>query len=1068
MWKIRSKFTPDFTTFHHNFWRNSRTGLDFMAGNTSMKQKEKETLNELQVEAVTSQFTSPLLVVAGPGTGKTRVIVERIKHMIKNGIKPSEILCLTFSDKAALEMLERLEKEFDVSEMKVSTFHSFSYEILDENILESGIGISGGIMSRSNELIWAINNIDKFDFKYIELGNDPYKVLEAMINGIDTFKNELVNPEELRKFLENKLKDKELQNNPSELSEIYQLQDFHKLYYNLQEFLKENRLIDLDDMVMHAVQLLKEKKIVLSKYQKQFKCVLVDEFQDTNFAQLELAKLLTPTGHITVVGDEDQSIYRFQGAYSSIFDDFRKHYKNPKEIILTENYRSTKNIIDLASNLLENSINRTAKKITTENETGPKTIVACCTHNMAEVEWVKQKIKSLIGTKLQRRDQSTSVITPKDITILTRTKKDGKKFAISLNSHGIPASFVGDAELFSSSIGRDLISYLQIADNPSNAGVAINRILKIHGITDLNISKINHFAKQLAKSCSYSDYIFEAITNENDIKIDQKDELNEIGKMLKSLAKLQHNHTISQTVHEILMNVTDLYQNLTRDDSHETRKKRKILSELQHLASDFETQNKDGKLTELIQYLQLLRSFDVEIEEGFEIPDAVRVSTIHQSKGREFPIVFIADVAQRIFPGDYRPKKFYVPDELAKGFGISSEKREFYLEEEKRLFYVAISRAQNHVFISYALKSLGKSRLYKPSQFLQTDLQFENNPLIDVIQVDSNHTEPAKAFYSKNEVIRKDLQDLVFKNIEQSQFKSAIKNILNLSKVEYFEKNKTINGHDSNELLKIESLSAIEHKLTDLKIPLINKNSMHLSATQFRNYMECPKKYKFNYVLKVPQPSQTFFALGNVVHKIFEKLSFLEKDGKEISKKIGYELLEKYWDSSTYSSDFKEKQDKIKAKQMISNFVQWAKKNTNKVIGVELPFQLELCGIPIRGKIDRLEKDPNGNYHVVDYKTGGCYESENSISENIQMNLYALAIEYKFKKLPLSASLYYVNDDKMIKYVISDRRSVDDFKLKLEGIISSILNEEFEANPSQGTWTCRWCPYKNICDEAQK
>ena len=139
------------------------------------------------------------------------------------------------------------------------------------------------------------------------------------------------------------------------------------------------------------------------------------------------------------------------------------------------------------------------------------------------------------------------------------------------------------------------------------------------------------------------------------------------------------------------------------------------------------------------------------IQEGFEVPDAVRVSTIHQSKGREFPIVFIADLAQRKFPGDYRPKKFYVPDELAKGFGISSEKREFYLEEEKRLLYVAISRAQNQVFISYAKKSIGKPRLYQPSQFLKNDLFFENNSLIDVIEINSNDTQPQQTVITKNQ-----------------------------------------------------------------------------------------------------------------------------------------------------------------------------------------------------------------------------------------------------------------------------------------------------------------------------
>jgi len=1034
-----------------------------------MKQKEKETLNELQVEAVTSPFTSPLLVVAGPGTGKTRVITERVKHMIKNGVKPSEILCLTFSEKATLEMLERLETEFDVSELKIRTFHAFAYEILDENVLESGIGISGGIMSQPNELIWALNNIDKFGFEHIDLGNDPYKILEAMINGIDTFKNELVTYEELQKYLENKSKDKNLENDPVKQTELGQLKDLQKIYSHLQKFLKENRLIDLDDMVMHAVHLLKQKPLILSKYQKQIKYVLMDEFQDTNYAQFELAKLLAENGQVTAVGDEDQSIYRFQGAYSSIFDDFRKNYtQNLKEIILQENYRSTQNIVHLASKLLENSPNRTPKKIRTDNEEGSKTIVAQCNTDISEVNWIRKKIQSLLGTEIKRRDGTTSSITPKDITILTRTKRDGKKFAVSLNSYGIPAAFVGDAELFSSSIGRDLTAYLEIADNPSTAGIAINRILKIHGISELNISKINHFARKLAKSCSYSDYLYEAITSENEFDIDQKDELDEISKLLKNLAELQQHNTISQTVHEILINVTDLYQSLTRDDKPETKKKRRILLELQNLANDFETQNRKGKLSEFIQYIQSLRNFDIEIQEGFEIPEAIRVSTIHQSKGREFPIVFIADVAQRKFPGDYRPKKFYVPDELAKGFGISSEKREFYLEEEKRLLYVAISRAQNHVFISYAKKSIGKPRLYQPSQFLKNDLFFENNSLIDVIEINSDDTQPQKTVTTKNQELEKQLKNLLFKNIEQSQFKSAIKNILDLDKVEFFEENDTLKDYNPENLLKIKSNKTIDSELVQEKIPLINKNSLHLSATQFRNYMECPKKYKFNYILKVPEPGKTFLYLGSVVHKVFEKLSLLEKDGKQTSQEIGYELLENYWDSSPYSSDFKENQDKIKAKKMIDNFLNWTDSNPNKVIGVEIPFQFSIEGIPIRGKIDRLEQDSDGNYHVIDYKTGACYESETSISENVQMNLYAMAVEEKFKKLPVRASLFYVKEDKMIKYLITGKKSVDNFKENLEKMVHQIIDEKFETNPVKGAWTCKFCPYKNICDEAPK
>ena len=190
-----------------------------------------ESLNDLQLEAVQAPFSSPLLVLAGPGTGKTRVIVERIKNMVKNGIKPSEILCLTFSEKATLEMQERLEKEIDTSDLKIKTFHSFAYEILDENILESGIGIGGGIISRASELVWAMNNIDKFNFKNIELGNNPFKILESMIDGIMTFKNELVSPEELGKFLKNKLKDEKITKDPEKLAELESITRFSKNVY---------------------------------------------------------------------------------------------------------------------------------------------------------------------------------------------------------------------------------------------------------------------------------------------------------------------------------------------------------------------------------------------------------------------------------------------------------------------------------------------------------------------------------------------------------------------------------------------------------------------------------------------------------------------------------------------------------------------------------------------------------------------------------------------------------------------------------------------------------------------
>ncbi len=217
------------------------------------------TLNPEQQEAVT-HFGSPLLVAAGPGSGKTRVIVERIIHLINNGLKPPEILCLTFSEKAAQEMKERLEKITDVTDMQISTFHSFCHDALGDNVLDSGIGIGSGVMTRSSTLVWALKNIDSFGFEHIELGNNAVNVIEALIDGISTFKDELITPDKLAEYLDEKFKqEKTLVQDVEQYDYLQKLCDLHKIYVKHQEYLKKSRLIDFDEMITSTIQLFQEK-----------------------------------------------------------------------------------------------------------------------------------------------------------------------------------------------------------------------------------------------------------------------------------------------------------------------------------------------------------------------------------------------------------------------------------------------------------------------------------------------------------------------------------------------------------------------------------------------------------------------------------------------------------------------------------------------------------------------------------------------------------------------------------------------------------------------------------------
>ena len=1019
------------------------------------------TLNPDQLEAVTHTGT-PLLVTAGPGSGKTRVIVERIIHLMSTGLKPSEILCLTFSEKAAQEMKERLEKITDVSDMQISTFHSFCHEILGENVLDSGIGIGSGIMTRSSTLVWALKNIDSFGFEHIELGNNAVNVIEALIDGISTFKDELITPDELADYLNKKFKqEKNLVQDIEQYDYLQKLCDLHKIYVKHQDYLKKSKLIDFDEMITSTIELFKKKPNVLSRYHKKFKHVLVDEFQDNNYAQLELVRLLAPSGNVTVVGDDDQSIYRFQGAYVANFQHFMKSYDNVKQCFLRQNYRSTQNIVNLASKLLENLPLRQKKELFSSNEVGDKIVIARCTHDMSEVEFVVNKIKELLGSKITRRDDTQRPLSFRDFAVLSRRRIDGKKFAQALNAYGIPATFVGEANIFNSATGRDLLAYLDVASNPINSALAIIRILKNSGISDQNIARINQEAKKRRRNSeTNSDFVYDVLLDLGAPELDQLDELFDIQKQFQTLTSLPTQSTVSEAIFQIMMSVTDLYKSATQTDTLADRKKQTILKELYHLSLEFESQNKNGTLAEFIDYLRLLGEFDVELEENAEIRDAVQVSTIHQSKGKEYSVVFVTDVAQGKLPLRYQAKKFYVPNDLAKGLLKDEDEKSLALQEERRLLYVAMTRAQNQLFVVFPTKYAQNVRQSKPSVFLE-EIEFEKNPLVEVIDFAGSTQETLLQEQGKVDIIQQDLQAKATKFVNQMQLESAIARIVDLSKVEYFKKNKTLDGFETEDLFTVESNNDVDALLVGEKIPLINKETLKLSASKFETYMKCPLQFKFAHVLEVPTPAQTYFNLGTAVHAVAEQLTKLEKEGQKPTEEIAFEILEKNWDSDAYKSEKKEDEDLAKAKEMIQLYLKWISENPNKAIDVEKRFKIEISGIPITGSIDRVEQTPSGEYQVIDFKTGGVYETKNSIKEDTQMNVYALAVESTYGKLPEKTSLFYLKEGKMLENVLKTD-NLERVKAKLDQVTQSILAEDFEARPEKGA--CYNCAFKNICD----
>jgi DNA helicase II / ATP-dependent DNA helicase PcrA len=1002
----------------------------------------------------------PLLVVAGPGSGKTRVIIERILHLVNLGVKPEEILCLTFTKKATEEMSQRLENQ-DISDVQINTFHSFAKSILEDNVLESGVNISSGVIKRSAQLAWGLKNIDSFDFQHVAIGNNAEDLIRSIIDGIRTFKDELISPESLKKYLDSK-ESQELEEDEQDL--INRLIDLYKVYVKYQEFWGAKSVIDFNDIIVEAINLVKTRPLIQQKLQKKYKHILVDEFQDNNFAQLELVKLVSDNGNVTAVGDDDQSIFRFQGAYMKNFNDFEEYFKNTKIINLDQNYRSTQNIVNLASTLVSNIEERQEKNLFSKNVEGEKVRVCACSDEDAEVEYVVKNIKELLGKQIVREDGTKGTISYEDIAILARSRKSGVKFVKSLKAHGLPADFVGSDNLFATPIVKDVMAYLAVVNCPANAGREIARLLKNHGITEYNIAKINHYGEKISETDNPGvDYVLKSLQEIVSQDTTQKKEILEFVDVLSSLSELSK-YRPSDVIYKIIMSVSGLYKKSIQDNSIENRINQVLLKEIYNYALEYETLYPDESLTDFISYLNYLFRFDLELPEELEEDDSILVTTIHQSKGKEFQIVFVVDAAKDKLPLRSRTKKFYVPKDLAKGLVRTANEKTLHLLDEKRLLYVAMTRAKSHLYITYAQNYENRKTEAKPSSFLE-EMNYKENELIKFEEFTST-TDVQLAQGEHLEQLKQEHQAIAVNAIHQMNLKTAIQKIIDLAKIKYFEEFKNLDNFDHTKIFETEAKEDhIDSQLYQKSIPLITKENFRLSPSKIQTFEDCPLKFKFQHVLRVPTPSKTYFGMGTAIHSVAENMTKLQKDGKESNEKLALEILEKQWDTSSYRNQrTKESQDKVKSKEMVKTYLDWAENNPNTPVDVEPKFKIILNDVTISGKIDRVEQTPEGDYEVIDFKTGYAYKTKNTIKEDVQMNLYALGTEKLYGKLPKKTSLFYIKFNKLVPHFIKEDK-LDEFKVELEKKIDSIFNEEFDAKPD--FQKCSRCDYASICDSRE-
>ena len=623
-------------------------------------------LNKEQQQAV-QHTEGPLLILAGAGSGKTKVLTVRIAHLLAQGVNPYEILAITFTNKAAKEMKSRVEGLVgDVANrIWLSTFHSFCAKFLRfelDNFLGYNSNFTIYDTSDSQAVIKAALKALNLDDKYYPVG--------AMIAAISDAKNKLLFASDFRK----------------QARDFYQ-QKVADVYEYYERELRKNNALDFDDLLLVAVKLLQSNEAVLDKYSKRFRYVMIDEYQDTNHAQYLLAKLLASHWkNIAVVGDADQSIYAWRGADIQNILDFEKDYPNCTSIKLEQNYRSTKIILDAANAVIENNEGRPKKNLWTDKTEGAK-----IQHFTAQSE---HEEAAFIGDTIAKKHDIHG-IPYGDMAILYRTNAQSRVLEEALIKRALPYIMVGGTKFYDRKEIKDVLAYLRVLYNPFD-DLSLLRIINVpkRSIGATTVAKLQDYARANGTS------LFMTLTQlhlVDSIKGKTKEKLEEFGILIFTLVAEMEDRTVLDILESILDRTGYLAQ-LEESTDPQDQARAENIGELLSVAKDFQDTNPSGTVEDFLEQVALVNDVD-----SFEQEESkVTLMTLHAAKGLEFPIVFLGGLEEGLFP---HSRTLMNPEEV---------------EEERRLAYVGITRAEKELYISNATTRtvFGRTSSYLPSRFI--------------------------------------------------------------------------------------------------------------------------------------------------------------------------------------------------------------------------------------------------------------------------------------------------------------------------------------------------------------
>ncbi len=999
-------------------------------------QKAYKELNPSQKQAVDA-IEGPVMVIAGPGTGKTQIVATRIANILLNtDTEPSAILALTFTDSAAVAMRDRLIKLIGqpAYRIHISTFHSFCSQVIKDYPDYFTIAPQAQPLTDLEHFQIIHTILDENSFDLLKPTNSPYYYAKAIVSALQDLKREAVEPSYFKQIIKEQLEEINSQKDDLSTTEFNRKTrtlnknlELVKIYFQYRELLQDKGRYDFADMINFVIDKFQENQELLAQFQERFHYFLVDEYQDTNSAQNKIVNLLTShweeRANIFVVGDDQQSIYRFAGASLENPLEFTDQYPKAKVITLKNNYRSQQTILDAAHQLisyndfdLQNVFANLDRQLEAQIDLPDKKITLVnLDHQLVEQNYIALKIKQLIKNKTS----------PDQISIIVRNNTDLNPLADILRHHQIPFSLKGNQDVLNSTVVKYLIKLFKVINKSKQALDDLDLFTVLHypffNIDSLDILKLSRNASQ--QKTTLVDLISKEDFSQSQI-VNNPEKFTNFLKQLHSWHKLDSQATFTEFVQKVLEQSGLLKWSLDQPNSSlQLVNLNAFFSEIKNINQS----HRELNLNQFLEYLELMHQNRLTISQPDfgQAQQQVTLTTAHKAKGLEWDHVFIFQAIDGHWGNQTIRQLIKLPPQiLKKGDKIQHDP----IEDERRLFYVAMTRAKKDLTITYAdsYNKNGRTRQAVPSQFISEIPQ----KFIDKIE----HS------YDKEQ-----LEKLLIKLLQP-----AVSSKINKKQAQY-----------------------LENIIKDFK----------LSVTALNTYLECPYKFKLNNLLKVPKAKQPYLSFGTAVHTALEKFhSKLKKDRKTpkksfLIKQFKESLKQEILTSQELSTRLEH------GEKVLSAYYDLHHKKFSPAYFVERYFggfksQVFLDDIQLSGKIDRIDLvDSNPKtVRLVDYKTGKrkTRGQIKGTTKNSQGNLKRQLVFYKLL-VDLDNSLNVHAKTTQLDFVEAPHREnkegredfsittqeVDELKKIIKQAVKQIRDLNFPRTDDKSV--CSRCDFKDHC-----